>query len=136
MVLFSDSWSFDLLMLFISIFSLLYLFGKQRYSYWDRKGFKSYPDPNFLLGHFKPTFKQKENIGDLTARIYKSVNEPFVGIYGLFRPILLVCDPQAVRTILIKDFQYFTDRTYKIDSPVILFLSFIYQQLNIFLCFN
>ena len=112
MVLFSDSWTFDLLMVYISIFLLFYFFVKQKYSYWERKSFKSFPEPNILFGHFKSTFTQKENIGELMARIYKSVNEPFVGIYGLFRPILLVCDPQAVRNILIKDFQYFTDRTY------------------------
>lgn len=110
MALFSDGWTFDLLLLFISTLSIFYLFVKQRYTYWERKGFKSYPDPNFLLGHFKPTFTQKMNIGELTTQIYKYMNEPYVGIYGLFRPILLVCDPQAVRTILIKDFQYFTDR--------------------------
>lgn len=111
MVLFSDSWTLDLLVLSISIISLFYLFVKQRYAYWERKGFKSYPDPNILLGHFGPTFSQKLNIGDLTTQIYKSTNEPYIGIYGLFRPILLVSDPQVVRTILIKDFQYFTDRT-------------------------
>lgn len=113
MVVFSDSWTFELVVLSISILSIFYLFAKQRYAYWERKGFKSYPDPNFLLGHFKSTFKQKENIGELMTRIYKYTNEPFIGIYGFFRPILLVCDPQIVRTILIKDFQYFTDRTYK-----------------------
>lgn len=116
MALFSDSWSFDLLMLFISILSLFYLFAKQRYSYWERRGFKSYPDPNFFLGHFKPTFTQKAYVGDLMTQIYKKMNEPFVGIYGIFqRPILVVCDPQAVRTILIKDFNFFTDRTYSIS---------------------
>lgn len=114
MALFSESWMLDLLMLLVSIVTLFYAFAKRKYSYWDRKGFKSYPDPNIFFGHFKPTITQKEGIGDLMTRIYKKANAPFVGIYGLFRPILLMCDPQAVRTILIKDFQYFTDRKYKI----------------------
>lgn len=113
MVLFSGSWSFDLLVLFISTFLLLYWFVKHKHSYWERNGFKSYPNPNFLFGNLGPTFAQKEFIGDLMARIYKEMNEPFVGIYGFCRPILLVCDPQAIRNILVKDFENFIDRTYE-----------------------
>lgn len=112
MVLFSDSWTIHFSILAISIFSLSYWFVKQKYTYWKRKGFKSYPSPNFLFGHFGPTFKQKESIGELTTRMYKSTSEPFLGIYGILSPILLVCDLQAVRNILMKDFQHFTDRTY------------------------
>lgn len=113
MVLFSDSWIIDLSLLFISILALFYWFGKHRYTYWERKGFKSYANPHFLFGHFKPTFTQSKNIGELTTQISNYMKLPFVGIYGIFRPILMVCDPQAIRNILIKDFQYFTDRTYK-----------------------
>lgn len=65
------------------------------------------------------------------TKIYKQMNEPYVGIYGLFRPILLVCDPQAVRNILIKDFQYFTDRMYKIFR-LFLILSTVEQHFNKF----
>lgn len=116
MFLFSGSWPIDLLMLFISICSVVYSFAKQKYSYWHRMGFKSHPDPNFLFGHFKPVFTQKECIGELMARIYKTTDEAFLGIYGIFRPIVMVRDLQAVRNILIKDFQHFTDRGMQCDE--------------------
>lgn len=112
MVWFSDSLTVDLLVLSISICSFVYWRMKQRYTYWERKGFKSCPNPNFLFGHFWPTFIQKESIGELMQRIYKSMDEPFVGIYGFFRPILLVCDAEIVRNIFVRDFDYFTERTY------------------------
>lgn len=113
MVLFSDSWVFDLLLLSMSISLLFYWFAKQKHTYWERKGFYSHPHPNFLFGHFGPAFAQKMHIGELMARIYKNVDEPYVGIYGLVWPILLVCDPDAVRNILIRDFDYFADRIYR-----------------------
>lgn len=129
MGLISDSWTFDFSVLFISIFALIFWLVNRRYTYWERKGFKTYPNPKFLVGHFGPTFAQKDFIGELIARIYKNVNEPFVGIYGFLWPFLLVCDPRAIRNILIKDFQYFTDRMYKIFS--ILFCNF---HINVCFC--
>lgn len=103
MVLFSGSWSIDLLMLFISIFTLLFWFLKQRYTYWERRGFKSYPKPNILFGHFGPTFAQKQFIGELVAGLYKNVNEAFIGVYLFVWPKLLICDSELAHNILIKD---------------------------------
>lgn len=113
MALFGNSWAFDLLVFFISTFTLAYWFVKHKYTYWDRMGFKSYPNPTFLLGHFGPALSQKMGIGELITHMYRDVEESFIGIYGFIWPFLLVRDPQAVRNILIRDFQYFTDRTYK-----------------------
>ena len=48
--------------------------------------------------------------GDVATRLYKSSNEPFVGIYSILRPMLLVRDPELIQTILIKDFANFSDR--------------------------
>lgn len=131
MALLSGCWIFDLLVFSVSVCVLFYWFLKHRYTYWERKGFKSYPNPNFLFGHFGPTFTQKQNVGELTTEIYKSMNEPYVGMYGILKPILMVCDPQAVRTILIKDFQYFTDRMYKRFFDASLF-SFIDMRIIVF----
>lgn len=135
MGLFSNCWILDLLVLFMGISSLFYWFVKQKYTYWERKGIKSYPNPIFLLGHFGSAFTQKVYTGELMARIYKTVNEPFVGIYGFVWPILLVCDQQAARNILIKDFQYFCDRTYKRFFNYSQF-SHIPSQMNICSMFN
>lgn len=110
MVLVTESWTVDIFVLLIGVLSIFYVFAKRRYTYWDRKGFKSLPEPSFLFGHFKPPLTQQEGLGDLLTRIYKNSTEPFIGIYSIFRPILLVRDPEIIRTILVKDFQYFTDR--------------------------
>lgn len=82
------------------------------YTYWDRRGFKSFPYVNLIFGHFSSVLKQKESFVNLIRRIYRETKEPFIGIYGYFQPILLICDPNVAQTILMKDFKHFSDRMY------------------------
>lgn len=110
MIALTDSWKIDIFVFLVGAITLFYLIAKRTYTYWDRKGFATIPNFNYLFGHFKSTFAQKESIGSFILRLYKSTKEPFIGIYSIFRPILLVRDPEIVRNILIKDFSYFTDR--------------------------
>lgn len=55
-------------------------------------------------------------MGELVDEFYRSTKEPFIGVYGLFRPTLIACSPDFVRKILIKDFQYFADRGVYVDE--------------------
>lgn len=100
----------DLLVLFIGLLTLLYIYLKRIYSYWDRKEFKSLPDVSLLFGHFRGVLTQKESIGHFCTRVYRSTNEPFLGVYGFLRPMLLINDSELVRAVLIKDFAHFADR--------------------------
>lgn len=94
----------------VTVFSLaLYFYIKHLYSYWDRCGVK-YLKPSFPFGNYGKCFRQKVSIGLQLDELYHSTNEPFLGIFGAFRPILMVCDPKLIRQILIKDFQYFSNR--------------------------
>lgn len=63
-----------------------------------------------IKGNFGPTIMQKKTGGELVAEIYKQNNEPFIGIFGALRPMLVVRDPKIIRSILIKDFHHFVDR--------------------------
>lgn len=110
MALISDSWKFDIFTILVGVISLLYVLFKRTYSYWDRNGFKSVPGVNYFFGNFKRTFLQKEHFVETVDSLYKHKNEPFVGIYTVLRPVLLLRDPELIRSILIRDFSYFTDR--------------------------
>lgn len=110
MAILTDNWKLDLLALLIGLVTLAYIYLKRTYSYWDRKGFKSFPNVSLLFGHFKATFAQKESMGHFFNRVYNNTSEPFLGVYGFLRPMLLIKDPELVRTILVKDFAHFSDR--------------------------
>lgn len=108
MVLF-DSFRMNTFVLIIGVCTLIFLLLKWTYSYWDRKGFKTLPDFYYFTGHFKLDFGRK-SLAEMMMRLYNST-EPFIGIYFLFSPKLLIRDPALIRSILIKDFStHFTDR--------------------------
>lgn len=110
MAIFSDCWKFDVLAVLIGVITLFYFYAKRVYSYWERKGFKTASGTSLLFGHFKGPLTQTEFTGDFIAKIYRSTNEPFIGMYSLLRPALLVRDPELIRSICIKDFSYFSER--------------------------
>lgn len=106
----AENWKVIVLGLAIIGLTLIYLYFKWIYSYWQRKGFNTFPGVSLLFGHFSGAFAQTESIGLFFRRVYQTTNEPFIGVYGILRPILFVRDPELVRTILIKDFVHFSDR--------------------------
>lgn len=110
MAILSEYWTIDVLAVLIGLLTLFYFYAKRVYSYWERKGFKTLPDTSLLFGHFKGPLSQKEFTGDFIKRLYDSTNETFIGMYSILRPILLVRDPDIIRSILIKDFSNFAER--------------------------
>lgn len=116
MALLTSQWKTDILLLLILLITLVYLYLRRSYSYWERRGFKTLPGVSLLFGHFKATLAQKESIGLFFWRVYKTTSEPFLGVYGVLRPILFIKDPELVRTILIEDFVHFSDRGVHCDE--------------------
>lgn len=110
MCLLTESWKSDNFLLLLGVLTVFYWILKRKYTYWDRRGFKTVPNVGYLLGHFKKLFIDRISFGDFTRFLYNSTDEPFIGIYGIFRPILLVRDPELIQSILVKDFSHFTDR--------------------------
>lgn len=110
MALLSDTWIIDILLLLIGSLALVYFLGCRQYTYWDRKGFKTLPNFTFFGGHFHDLISGKMSIGECIEVLHNSTDEPFIGIYGIFRANLLVRNHELIRSILIKDFTHFTDR--------------------------
>lgn len=106
----AENWKAIAIGLGIVVVTLIYGYLKWTYSYWQRRGFKVFPGVSLLFGHFRASFAQTESIGLFFKRVYQTSNEPFIGVYGILRPILFIRDPELVRTILIKDFVHFSDR--------------------------
>lgn len=116
MLLLARIWEVDIIAILIGsgsisgLFLVFYWILKHEYSYWERRGFETHPEFIYILGHFKKLLINRICFADFVNQLYKSSNEPFVGIYGIFRSMLLVRDPKLIQSILIKDFSYFTDR--------------------------
>lgn len=103
------------LLLLVSALTLLYVYVRRIFTYWDRKGFPS-AAVNIPFGALDAVRRQKRSFGMAIYDVYRSTKEPFVGIYLFLRPAILVRDAQLVNNILIKDFANFHDRGVYVDE--------------------
>lgn len=97
------------------LFATAYILVKYTYLYWQRRGIK-YLQPRFPFGNLEQSFLQKRSNAEDYDALYKQTTEPFIGVFGVFQPILLARDPEFIRNILIKDFQHFVNRGVHYDE--------------------
>lgn len=95
--------------LIIVALSILYLWLKYLYSYWDRMGFPSIK-PSIPLGNLSDSSIGRKSIGIELYDHHRSSKHPVEGVYFLFRPALLLRDAKLIKTILTTDFLSFYDR--------------------------
>lgn len=105
------------LALMTSALLLAWLYIQYSYGYWKRRGVP-YLKPTFPFGSFAKGILQKISIDDQIKEIYDSTSEPFIGAYSILRPVLVIRDPELVRTILVKDFENFSSRGWYVNEDV------------------
>lgn len=101
----------DLVTVGLIIFGIFYIYAKFKLSYWKRRGVPS-PPTNILFGNFKDVLYMKKSPSHLFSDIHKYAESdfPYVGFYILQRPCLLVRNPELIKSVLVKDFESFSDR--------------------------
>ncbi|KAH8278878.1 hypothetical protein KR018_010688 [Drosophila ironensis] len=103
------------ILLLLSAVTLLYVYIKWTFSYWDRKGFPS-TAVSIPFGALKPVTNGKRSFGMAIYDVYNSTKEPVIGMYLTLRPALLVRNAQLSHDILVKDFASFHDRGVYVDE--------------------
>ncbi|KAI7815580.1 cytochrome p450 [Rhyzopertha dominica] len=96
----------------IVIFSFLAYSRWWAHTYWTRAGIPQI-HPFFLLGSAYDRIKHKESLAVLFAKLYREIQNKglkYCGVYLFTKPILLVCDLEVIRNVLVKDFDHFQDR--------------------------
>lgn len=99
------------------ILAIVYYWCKYTYSYWQRKGIP-HIKPTPIIGNTKEAFTLKRNFSLHLSDIYndpKMANEAVVGIYIFNQPGLIIREAELLKSILIKDFNYFNNRFSKCD---------------------
>lgn len=91
--------------------SVFYLYAKWKLSYWKRKGVKS-PPAHIFFGNMKDSILLSKTPGQVMRDIYNSVDaeEPFVGCYLFYKPLLILRSPDLIKQLMIKDFDIFPNR--------------------------
>ena len=101
----------------LSLLILVIYFGNQHYfSYWSKCKIP-FKEPTFLFGELWDMFASKKSQGQYFASLYQNYkHQKVVGLYFSYQPTLLVCDPEMIQEVLIKDFSSFHDRGFAVDE--------------------
>lgn len=106
------------LTLLLVLVTTLTLFLRKQFRYWTQyKTVPSVPGQIFS-GNFRDFIQFKTNFNYHLKTIYddpKFADAPVIGVYDMYKPGLLIKDPDIVKSILIRDFDKFHDRFPKND---------------------
>lgn len=108
----------DILAIFVALVVIIYVFFKRRFTYWANKGVECLT-PIIPFGNVKNLILNRSPFGEQFKESYqgfKSKGLPCFGFYLLSTPVFVVINPDLIKTIMTKDFQYFTDHGVFIDE--------------------
>lgn len=91
--------------------TLAVLWVRKRYAYWKERGIP-YVEPSFPAGNIRG-MGRKEHFSTQMQRCYKELKGkgPVGGVFFFINPVPLALDLDFIKTVLVKDFQYFHDRS-------------------------
>ncbi|ERL93976.1 cytochrome P450 6a2 [Dendroctonus ponderosae] len=98
----------------VSLFLCVYVYFSYSFTYWKRKG-APYIKPKFPLGNNDCFGTESFSYGLETMDWYKEAKQKghkFIGAWNYSNPVLLVVDPDYIKSVLVKDFNHFTDRDF------------------------
>lgn len=98
------------LLLFGSLLLLIYKYLISNYDYWQKRNV-AFVKPTPFIGNFWEMLTMKLSIGHYLQKVYNQFDKPYFGIYAFNTPVLVLKDVQLVKNVLVKDFQYFSDRS-------------------------
>ncbi|XP_053695594.1 probable cytochrome P450 6a14 [Sabethes cyaneus] len=90
--------------------TLTVLWIRKRYAYWKERGI-AYVKPSFPFGNLSAVGR-KEHLSSAMRKCYKQLkgHGPIGGIFFFINPVALIIDLDLIKSVLVKDFQYFHDR--------------------------
>ncbi|KAE8740736.1 Cytochrome P450 CYP6 [Frankliniella occidentalis] len=93
----------------VAVIAVLVAYVKWKQSYWWRRGVVQ-TQPRLLLGDLWDPLMRRRTAGDVIHSICrKHPKEPFIGIYKLITPTLVVKDPELISEVLTKNFSSFAN---------------------------
>nr|XP_014091314.2 cytochrome P450 6g1 [Bactrocera oleae] len=105
--------SVDTACLLATLLALVYIWCRYTYGYW-RRNKVPYMTPLPLIGNMEVLFTMRNSFYLYLSDIYKDARmskAAAVGIYVLNRPALVLREPELIKTVLIKEFSKFSDRS-------------------------
>ncbi|XP_018785106.1 PREDICTED: cytochrome P450 6g1-like [Bactrocera latifrons] len=99
--------------LLAAFLALVYVWCRYTYDYWKRNKIP-YMTPLPLIGNMEVLFKRTNSFFLYLSDVYKDAkmsNAAAVGIYVLNKPALVLREPELIKSVLIKEFPKFANRS-------------------------
>ncbi|XP_055325952.1 probable cytochrome P450 6a13 [Sitodiplosis mosellana] len=91
----------------LGVVTLFYVWLKWHYTFWKRNKVAG-PKPTLFVGNIGSSLNFSEHWGVITTDWYREyTNEPYIGYYKLFKPAILVRNPDLIKDIMITNFNSF-----------------------------
>lgn len=88
---------------------LLYFIGTSNYNHFSKQNVP-FIKPLPFVGCMGPALLRKQYFPQLMIEAYNTLKDhPYGGIFIFKQPIIIPRDPELLKTIAVKDFEYFTD---------------------------
>ncbi|XP_011878637.1 PREDICTED: cytochrome P450 6k1-like [Vollenhovia emeryi] len=117
MALITAYWGLDGIIFLTTLIIAAYLYMTRKFNHWKKRGVLEALPPTPFLGNFTDCLLLKKSPGNFLQELYiQGKGSPYIGFYICDKPALLVRDRELVKNILIKDFNYFTDRYAAADT--------------------
>ncbi|XP_071564755.1 cytochrome P450 6k1-like [Temnothorax nylanderi] len=97
---------------------IIYLYYKYDFNFWQERNVFN-PTPSFPMGNITAILTGRKQAGVYFHDVYlKYKDHRIFGIYVLFKPILVIADPNIIQMILTKEFPSFHDRGLYINEKI------------------
>ncbi|XP_067006625.2 cytochrome P450 6j1 [Anabrus simplex] len=115
MALIMNSLLMDVAVFLLAMYAAIYVYLVRNFNVWMKKGVP-FLKPIAGFGNFKSVMVGNDSIGSFLKNVYNEAkNKPYVGVFILDQPVLVIRDVDLIKAILVKDFHYFADRDFKPD---------------------
>lgn len=108
-----NSWWFIYFGTFIgTLLTLMYYYVTSNNDFWDKLNVP-YIKPEFVYGNMKEIAKCVKSQNEAVWEFYqyfKKLGHNYGGIFQLRDPVMIICHPQLVKDVLVKNFPHFHDR--------------------------
>uniref|UniRef100_A0AAT9UTQ8 Cytochrome P450 6PZ24 n=1 Tax=Maconellicoccus hirsutus TaxID=177089 RepID=A0AAT9UTQ8_MACHI len=96
----------------VTLFLSLYLYMKKCHKFFEKSRIP-HIKPHWFFGNMKDLFLKRKDVVAGYQDIYEELkHHRFAGFYMLHKPSIMICDPELIKIILVKDFSYFHERGY------------------------
>lgn len=98
------------------LLGILYFYFTATFDFWETRGVP-FKKPTVLLGNFGPLLLFRKSQPEGVKEMYEWFkNERFFGVFRVRSPILILRDPDLVKSVCVKDFACFANRGIPINN--------------------